>query len=79
LLRARAIENLAWVVAPAQVGKKPDGRIRYGHASIVDPWGTVVADAGGEGEGLALAEVDFEQQAKLRAALPCLEHRRVSV
>lgn len=77
LLRARAIENLAWVVAPAQVGRKPDGRLRYGHACIVDPWGTVVADAGAEGEGLALFEVDFERQSKLRAALPCLEHRRV--
>ena len=76
LLRARAIENLAWVVAPAQSGKKPDGRVRYGHAVVVDPWGTVVADAG-EGEGMALAEIDFERQASLRRALPCLEHRRL--
>ncbi len=74
---ARANENLAFVVAPAQVGKKPDGRVRYGHASIVDPWGTVLADAGAEGEGLALAELDFERQARLRAALPCLDHRRL--
>jgi nitrilase len=77
LLRARAIENLAWVVAPAQVGKKPDGRVRYGHASIVDPWGTIVADAGGDGEGLALAEVDLAMQERVREALPCLAHRRL--
>lgn len=77
LLRARALENLAWLVAPAQVGRKPDGRVRYGHAAIVDPWGTVVADAGAEGDGIALAEIDLERQERLRRALPCLEHRRL--
>jgi predicted amidohydrolase len=77
LLRARAVENLAWIVAPAQVGRKPDGRVRYGHALIVDPWGTVLADAGGDGDGIALAELDFARQEKVRAALPCLEHRRL--
>jgi nitrilase len=77
LLRARAIENLAWVVAPAQVGPKSGGRVRYGHAVIVDPWGTVVADAGGGGDGMALAEVDLARQDRVRAALPCLEHVRL--
>jgi predicted amidohydrolase len=77
LLRARAIENGAYVVAPAQVGPKPGGRIRYGHAVVVDPWGTVLADAGGEGEGLALAEIDPAFQEKVRGALPCLEHMRL--
>jgi predicted amidohydrolase len=72
LLRARAIENLAWVVAPAQVGVKSGGRVRYGHACVVDPWGTVLADAGSEGDGFALAEIDFDFQDRVRANIPCL-------
>jgi predicted amidohydrolase len=76
LLRARAIENLAWVVAPGQVGKKLDGRVRFGHSLVVDPWGTVVAEAG-EGEGMAIADVDTAEQDRARRGLPCLEHRRI--
>lgn len=77
LLRARAIENGAYVVAPAQVGPKPGGRQRYGHACIVDPWGNVLANAGGEREGLAIAEVDPAFLARVRRALPTLDHARL--
>jgi predicted amidohydrolase len=76
LLRARAIENLAWVVAPAQTGVHGPGRASHGHAMIVDPWGTVVAQAP-DGEGLALAELDFSLQDRLRRELPALDHTRL--
>ena len=76
LLRARAVENLAWVFAPAQVGQHGGGRVSYGHAMIVDPWGTVV-DQVAEGEGLAIAELDFERQDQIRRELPALSHARL--
>jgi predicted amidohydrolase len=76
LLRARAIENLAWVVAPAQVGVHGKGRASHGHAMIVDPWGTIVAQAP-DGEGMAIAELDFERQDRLRRELPALGHVRL--
>jgi predicted amidohydrolase len=73
LLRARAIENLAYVVAPAQVGVNGKGRASHGHAMIVDPWGTVVAQVA-DGQGIALAEMDFDRQDRLRRELPALAH-----
>jgi len=75
LLRARAIENLAWVIAPAQGGRHANGRETHGHSMIVDPWGRIVAgrDAGA---GAVLADIDPALQVKLRAGLPALEHRR---
>ena len=76
LLRARAIENLAFVLAPAQVGRHNEKRVTYGHALVVDPWGNVLADAGSEATGLAIAELDVALQQKWRRELPCLEHRR---
>jgi predicted amidohydrolase len=76
LLRARAVENLAWVVAPAQVGHHGKGRASHGHAMIVDPWGVVVAQVSG-GEGVAVAELDFELQERIRHELPALEHARL--
>ena len=76
LLRARAIENQAYVLAPAQGGRHSANRLTYGHALVVDPWGLVTARAS-EGEGLALAPVDPELQARIRRNLPCLEHRRL--
>lgn len=76
LLRARAIENQAFVVAPAQVGEHGRGRASYGHALLVDPWGEVLADAGGAGDGFAIADVDFERQVRASQRVPCLEHRR---
>ena len=73
LLRARAIENLAYVLAPAQVGVHGKGRASHGHAMIVDPWGAVVAQVA-DGQGIALAELDFERQDRLRRDLPALTH-----
>lgn len=76
LLRARAVENLAYVFAPAQTGDHGKGRASHGHALIVDPWGTVVAQVA-HGEGMALAEIDFGGQDRIRRELPALSHRRL--
>jgi deaminated glutathione amidase len=76
LLRARAIENLAYVFAPAQVGIHGKGRSSHGHAMIVDPWGAVVAQVA-EGEGVALAELDMERLERVRRELPALSHARL--
>jgi predicted amidohydrolase len=76
LLRARAIENLAYVFAPAQYGHHGGGRSSHGQAMIVDPWGLVVAQAP-DGEGMAVAELDFERLERLRRELPALSHRRL--
>ena len=59
LLRARAIENGVYVIAAAQAGVHEDGRETFGHSMIVDPWGRVLASAGGTGEAIVLAEVDI--------------------
>jgi predicted amidohydrolase len=76
LLRARAIENQVFVLAPAQHGKHPRGRQTYGKSLIVDPWGDVLAQCA-EGEGFAVARLDFAAQDRVRASLPCLTHRRM--
>ena len=76
LLRARAIENQVFILAPGQHGKHPRGRQTYGKSLIVDPWGDVLAQCG-EGEGVAIATLDFAYQDKVRAALPCLDHRKM--
>jgi deaminated glutathione amidase len=76
LLRARAIENLAYVVAPAQFGAHAQGRASHGHAMIVEPWGSVIAQAA-DGEGVAVAELDFDRQDRLRRELPALSHVRL--
>jgi predicted amidohydrolase len=75
LLRARAVENLAYVVAAAQVGHHGRGRSSHGHAMIVDPWGAVMAQVP-DGEGVAVAELDFARQDRLRRELPALDHTR---
>lgn len=75
LLRARAIETQCFVVAAAQVGRHNKNRHSYGHAMIVDPWGTVVAQVGA-GEGIALAHIDLEAAQKVRQRMPVMEHRR---
>jgi predicted amidohydrolase len=77
LLRARAIENQAYLFAPAQFGHHGGNRRSWGHAMVVDPWGAVLAECG-DHEGFALAPVDFEYQDRVRASLPCLTHRKVS-
>jgi predicted amidohydrolase len=75
LLRARAIENQAFVLAPNQVGKAPPEYESYGHSAIVDPWGRVLAQAGTE-EGFIAADLDFREQERVRAELPSLANRR---
>jgi predicted amidohydrolase len=76
LLRARAIEAQAYVVAAAQGGKHPRGRQTYGKSCLVDPWGEIVAQAS-EGEGIAIADVDPGYIARVRASLPALAHRKL--
>ncbi|MFZ5446116.1 MAG: carbon-nitrogen hydrolase family protein [Myxococcota bacterium] len=76
LLRARAIENQAYVLAPAQQGRHPKDRLTWGHAMVVDPWGLVIARAS-EGEGVAIAELDPAYLEKVRRSLPALQHRRL--
>jgi predicted amidohydrolase len=76
LLRARAIENQAYVIAPAQQGKHPKDRMTWGHAMVIDPWGLVTARAS-EGEGLAVGELDLDLVARVRRTLPALTHRRL--
>ena len=76
LLRARAIENQVYLMAPAQVGAHGPSRRSYGHALVVDPWGVIIAECGDQ-EGFALARLDFAYQDEIRAALPCLTHRRL--
>ena len=76
LLRARAIENQAFVFAPAQWGFHGGNRSSYGHAMIVDPWGVVLSECG-ERDGYAFAAVDFDYQDEVRSTLPCLDHRRL--
>jgi predicted amidohydrolase len=74
LLRARAIENQCYVIAPAQGGKHENGRRTWGHSMVVDPWGEVLA-VRDEGEGVVLAELDPARIAEVRAQLPALTHR----
>jgi predicted amidohydrolase len=75
LLRARAIENLAYVVAPAQWGRHHAGRTSYGHTCVVDPRGRVVAERA-RGSGVVLARIDLARVARLRRELPALDHVR---
>ena len=75
LQRARAVEASAFVVAAAQAGKHEDGRATYGHSLVVDPWGEVLLDMGGEA-GLGFADVDLARIAEVRAQLPSLANRR---
>ena len=77
LLRARAIENQAYVIAPAQGGLHPSGRRTYGHSMIVDPWGQVLA-VRPEGEGVLLAEIDTDRVREVRASLPAVANRRLN-
>ncbi len=72
LLRARAIENGAYVFAPAQTGVHDGGRESYGHSLIVDPWGEVLADAGDQ-PGVILADIDPQRVEEVRARLPVLQ------
>jgi len=75
LLRARAIECQAYVLAPAQWGNHWRTRTSYGHALIADPWGCVIAECS-DGEGIAMADLDLEKVTQARTSLPSLDHRR---
>ncbi|MBK9235138.1 MAG: carbon-nitrogen hydrolase family protein [Rhodoferax sp.] len=74
LLRARAIENLAYVAAAAQGGLHDNGRRTWGHSMLVDPWGTVLAQQA-QDAGVVVAELDIERLNTLRGQLPALSHR----
>ena len=74
LLRARAIENLAWVVAPAQGGRHENGRQTWGQTMVVDPWGVVVAQRA-VNEAVVMVDIDAPRVERARAQLPALSHR----
>jgi predicted amidohydrolase len=76
LQRARAIEASAYVVSAAQAGEHEDGRCTYGHSLVVDPWGEVLLDMGGDAAGVGFAEIDSRRIAEIRAQLPSLANRR---
>jgi predicted amidohydrolase len=76
LQRARAVEASAFVIAAAQVGRHEDGRATYGHSLVVDPWGEVLLDMGGEAAGLGFAELDLARLAEVRGQVPSLANRR---
>ena len=75
LMRARAIEAAAFVIAAAQTGEHEDGRATYGHSLVVDPWGEVLLDLG-EAAGLGFADIDLGRIAEVRSRIPVLDHRR---
>jgi deaminated glutathione amidase len=78
LLRARAIENQAFVIAPNQIGRHANGTSSHGHSMIIDPWGTVLAEAPDE-ECVIVADLDFGLLADVRTRLPALKHRRPEI
>jgi deaminated glutathione amidase len=75
LLRARAIENECFIVAPAMCGDHPGNRQSYGHTLVVDPWGEIIAE-GGESPQIVYAEIESSRVAKVRGMIPSLEHDR---
>jgi nitrilase len=76
LLRARAVENLCYVIAPNQGGFHLNGRKTFGHSMIVDPWG-IVLDCYKTGGGYVMADIDHERLRQVRSAFPVLNHRRI--
>lgn len=77
LLKARAVENLGYVLAPGQCGTHPGGRGTYGHSLILDPWGETLAEVSVDEPGYALAELDRAHLDAVRARFPSLSHRRL--
>src|SRR3954470_14051480 len=75
LIRARAIENQAFMVAAGQVGFHPEDKESFGHSMIVDPWGEVLAQVDGDAPGYCVGELDFTRQAEVREKLPSLANR----
>ena len=80
LLRARAIESQAYVIAPGQFGHHDDDGLRdsHGHSMIIDPWGTVLAQCA-DGPNLCLAEIDLDRVKKVRQGMPCSSHRVLGI
>src|SRR5438093_718457 len=78
LLRARAIENFCYVIAPAQVGQYPPNRQCFGRSMVIDPWGLVLAQAQ-DMPSVIMTEIDLEQIARVRAQIPSLDHRQPQV
>lgn len=76
LVRARAIENLCYVLAAGQGGYHVNGRATYGHSMIVDPWGQI-RDELATGSGLVCAEMDLQRLKNIRRTFPCLDHRHI--
>ena len=76
LLKARAVENLCYLVASAQGGNHQNGRETFGHSCIISPWGEVVADKA-KGEGVIVSEIDPDQQKIIRTKFPVLQHRKL--
>ncbi len=76
LLRARAIENGFWIVAAAQVGHHADDRRTYGHSLIINPWGEVIEDLGGDSPGLVVVDMNMEEVVSARQQIPSLENER---
>jgi nitrilase len=77
LLRARAIENQVYIIAPAQYGQSPTSFATYGHTMIIDPWGKILTELS-DGPGIVTAEIDLDYLAKIRAELPALTHRKLA-
>jgi deaminated glutathione amidase len=80
LLRARAIENQCFVIAPGQwgtYGRQGSNRRSFGHSLVVDPWGRVLAEAPEEGDGVSFADLDMAELRAIRTRLPALQHRRL--
>ena len=77
LLRARAVENQCYVIAPAQGGRHENGRRTWGHSMVIDPWGEII-NVLPEGEGVVTAELDTARIAQVRAQLPAWAHRRLT-
>ena len=78
LLKARAIENLCYVIASNQGGKHANGRETWGHSMIIDPWGRILARLD-KGEGVVTAEIDLAKQARLRALFPAITHIKMNL
>jgi deaminated glutathione amidase len=79
LVRARAVENLCYVLAPAQSGMHPNGRETWGESMLVDPWGHVLDRVAAAGPGLAVGEIDRTLQQELRGRFPALSHRKFQI
>jgi len=77
LCRARAVENLCYLLAPGQGGLHDNGRRTYGHSLIAGPWGEVLAEHADNGEGIACADIDLAAMDRLRTRFPAAQHRQL--